>query len=116
MRYGFCLPHHRSYATRDLILETARRGEALGYDTIWLSDHIVPPLDEQFRRVYFEPLVLTGWVASATSRVKLGYSVLVLPYRNPVVLAKQLATIDVMSEGRIIVSSRPVPGMSATRA
>ncbi len=103
MRYGFCLPHHRSYATRDLILETARRGEALGYDTIWLSDHIVPPLDEQFRRVYFEPLVLTGWVASATSRVKLGYSVLVLPYRNPVVLAKQLATIDVMSEGRVIV-------------
>jgi probable F420-dependent oxidoreductase len=103
VRYGFCLPHHRSYATRDLILETARRGEALGYDTIWLSDHIVPPLDEAFRRVYFEPLVLTGWVASVTERVKIGYSVLVLPYRNPVVLAKQLATIDVMSEGRIIV-------------
>jgi probable F420-dependent oxidoreductase len=103
MRYGFCLPHHRSYATRDLILETARRGEALGYDTLWLSDHIVPPLGQQFRQVYFEPLVLTGWVASATARVKLGYSVLVLPYRNPVVLAKQLATIDVMAEGRIIV-------------
>ena len=103
MRYGFCLPHHRPYATRDLILEAARRGEALGYDTLWLSDHIVPPLEERMRRIYFEPLVLTGWVASVTSRVRLGYSVLVLPYRNPVVLAKQLATIDVMSEGRIIV-------------
>jgi probable F420-dependent oxidoreductase len=103
VRYGFCLPHHRPYASRELVLEAARRGEAAGYDTLWLSDHIVPPLEQVMRRVYLEPLVLTGWVAAATSRVKLGYSVLVIPQRNPVLLAKQLATIDVMSEGRIIV-------------
>ena len=103
MRYGFCLPHHRPYASAGLILEAARRGEAEGYDTLWLSDHVVPPVSEAMRRVYFEPLALTGWVASVTSRIRLGYSVLVIPQRNPVLLAKQLATIDVMSAGRIIV-------------
>jgi probable F420-dependent oxidoreductase len=105
MRYGFCLPHHRPLASPELILEAARRGEALGYDTIWLNDHLVPPdtPDQQLRRIFYEPLALAGFAAAVTSRVRLGFSVLVLPYRHPVVTAKQLATIDAMSGGRLIV-------------
>ena len=105
MRYGFCIPHHRTMASPDLILEAARRGEALGYDAIWLSDHVVPrdTPDQQQRRIFYEPLALAGFVAAITSRVRIGFTVLVVPYRHPVVTAKQLATIDVMSGGRLDV-------------
>lgn len=105
MRYGFCLPHHRTMAAPDLILEAARRGEALGYDTLWLSDHVVPrdTPDQQQRRIFYEPLALAGFAAAITSRVRIGFTVLVVPYRHPVVTAKQLSTIDIMSGGRLDV-------------
>lgn len=105
MRYGFCIPHHRPLATRDLIIESARRGESLGYDTIWLSDHIVPPntAEERPRRIFYEPLALAGHLAAITSRVRIGTSVLVIPYRDPIVTAKQIATIDDMSGGRLLL-------------
>ncbi|MFN8525525.1 MAG: TIGR03619 family F420-dependent LLM class oxidoreductase [Chloroflexota bacterium] len=104
MRYGFCLPHHRPLATRELILEAARRAEDGGYDTIWLNDHIAPPSspEQQHRRIFFEPLALAGFVAAVAPTPKIGFSVLVLPYRHPVVTAKQLATIDVMTGGRLL--------------
>src|SRR6266571_4384450 len=55
------------------------------------------------RSNYYEPLITLSWVAGATRRVRLGTSVLVLPYRNPVVTAKQLATLDALSGGRVIL-------------
>src|SRR5207249_11516398 len=59
--------------------------------------------EQQLRRIFYEPLALAGFVAAITSRVRIGFSVLVLPYRDPVVTAKQLATIDDMSAGRLLV-------------
>ena len=103
MKYGVCLPHHRPLATRALIATAARRIEELGFDGVWLSDHVMLPDTPAFqpRRVFFEPLALAGYLAAATTRVQIGFTVLVVPYRNPVVTAKQLATIDQMSGGRL---------------
>jgi probable F420-dependent oxidoreductase len=105
MRYGFCIPHHRLMAAPELILEATRRGEALGYDALWLSDHVVPrdTPDQRQRRIFYEPIALAGVVAGVTSRVRIGFTVLVVPYRHPVVTAKQLATLDAMSGGRLDV-------------
>src|SRR5438477_3621862 len=105
MRYGFCLPHHRGLATAELIARAAAAGERLGYDSVWLSDHVMLPNTPTFqpRRIFYEPLALAGYLAAATSRLRIGFSVLIVPYRNPIVTAKQLATIDQMSGGRLML-------------
>jgi alkanesulfonate monooxygenase SsuD/methylene tetrahydromethanopterin reductase-like flavin-dependent oxidoreductase (luciferase family) len=74
--------------------ELVQVGDRYGYDSIWLSDHIVGP---QFS---LEPLVALSMVAAYSDRLKFGTSVLALPLRNPVVLAKQIATLDYLSQGR----------------
>lgn len=105
MRYGFCIPHHRPLATPRLIAEAARRGEDLGFDTIWLSDHVMTPNvpEQRHRRIFYEPLAVAAYLAAATSRVRIGTSVLVVPYRHPVVTAKQISTIDALSGGRLVL-------------
>src|SRR5436309_1022175 len=97
MRYGFCLPHHRTLAT----------AERIGYDSVWLSDHVMLPNTPAFqpRRIFYEPLALAGYLAAATSRMRIGFSVLIMPYRNPIVTAKQLATIDQLSGGRLVLGA-----------
>ncbi|MEU6348789.1 TIGR03619 family F420-dependent LLM class oxidoreductase [Streptomyces sp. NPDC047072] len=83
------------------LVDLARRAEDLGYDTVWLPDHILPPAP--YGPVYggvLEPLVTLGWLAAATSRIRLGTSVLVLPLRSPFVVAKQVATLHALSGGR----------------
>ena len=105
MRYGVHIPHHRNLATPELIAAAARRGEDQGWDSIWLSDHVLLPNEpsEQHRRVFYEPLAMMGYLAAATSRVRIGTSVLVVPYRDPIVTAKQIATIDALSGGRLVI-------------
>jgi len=97
----------------------AERAEALGYDTVWFSDHIVIPTEVKSfypydpsgkmpfnpSEPYWEPLTVIGYVAGRTSRLRLGTSVLILPYRNPIVTAKMLATLDVLSNGRITLGA-----------
>ena len=77
------------------------RVEALGYDSVWVWDHILLGVSPNFP-VVDSLTVLTG-IAARTTRIKLGTGVLVLPLRNPVVLAKQLASMDQLSEGRLIM-------------
>jgi probable F420-dependent oxidoreductase len=78
--------------------------EELGFDSLWVSDHIIVPEGESYiAEDMFEPLALLAWLAGRTERVLLGTSVLVLPYRDPVFLAKHLASIDVLSGGRLVV-------------
>ena len=69
-------------------------GDTYGYDSLWLSDRIV---GQQFS---LEPIVALSMVAAYSDRLKFGTSVLALPIRNPVVLAKQIATLDYLSRGR----------------
>lgn len=105
MRYGFHLPHHRNLATPELIAAAAKRGDDQGWDSVWLSDHVLLPNEpsEQHRRVFYEPLSMMAYLAAATSRVRIGTSVIVVPYRDPIVAAKQIATADALSGGRLVV-------------
>jgi probable F420-dependent oxidoreductase len=103
MRFGLSLPHFRRVASPEAIRRVAQRAEALGYDGIWVSDHIVIPDSavDRFGSMFYEPLTVLAFAAACTSRVRLGTTVLILPYRNPVVTAKMLATLDVLSAGRV---------------
>lgn len=83
----------------------ARAAEALGYDGVWGNDHLTTP--GSLRGApggppsFYEPLIALAHVAAATERIRLGTSVLALPLRDPVLLAKQVATLDVLSGGRL---------------
>ena len=113
MRYGFYLPTRGPTATRDGILALAREGERLGLHSAMIADHIVLPVESQSTYPYtldgkhpsagdaLETFSILGVVAGATERLRLVTSVLVLPYRNPVLTAKVVASLDVLSGGRI---------------
>jgi probable F420-dependent oxidoreductase len=117
MNFGCHLPMFGPIATRDNVLAFARRMEALGYDSLWASDHIVIPHRIESRYPYsdtgqfplppdanfLEPLTALALVAGVTERVKLGTTILVLPHRHPVLAAKCVATLDHLSGGRVIL-------------
>jgi probable F420-dependent oxidoreductase len=119
MDFGCVFPNRGPMATAPNLARFAEKAEVLGYDTVWFSDHIVIPTEVKSfypydpsgrmafnpSEPYWEPLTVIGYVAGRTSRVRLGTSVLVLPYRNPVVTAKMLATLDVLSNGRITLGA-----------
>ena len=103
MKFGAALPNFGKYAERDYLIEIARTAEDLGFDSLWVSDHILIPHSHQgFGEVFYEPLVILAYIASQTNKIHLGTSVIILPYRNPIVLAKMLSTLDVLSRGRVI--------------
>src|SRR5215471_4630481 len=113
MRFGVPLPTFRQAASREGIVRVARLAEQLGYDGVWVSDHIVIPRTEldtfahgfgdptHIGSLIYEPLTVLAFVAACTNRIRLGTTVIILPYRNPLVTAKVLSTIDVLSGGRV---------------
>jgi probable F420-dependent oxidoreductase len=105
MEFGICIPHYGKAIDVQGIIANVRQAEALGFDSVWVTDHIIVPhtMDLIYRDNMLEPVALLSHLAGLIPRVKLGTSVLILPYRNPVVLAKMLATIDQLSGGRLIV-------------
>ena len=107
MHCGVGLPHFRQLASADAITTVAQQAEALGFDSVWVSDHIVVPRSAipRFGEVFFEPFTTLAYVAGKTQRIRLGTSVIILPYRHPLFMAKALATLDVLSEGRLIVGA-----------
>jgi probable F420-dependent oxidoreductase len=116
MHLGFGLPMAGAWATPQNQLRVARAAEDLGYHSLWVFQRLLyalkpkndyPPLPGQpwpasFQSV-MDPIVSLTWVAAATTRVRLGASVLIMPYYTPVLLAKQLATLDQVSNGRLDV-------------
>ena len=119
MEFGCHLPMFGPVATRETLLGFARRMEALGYDSLWASDHVVIPHTIRSRYPYnetgqfplppdtafLEPLTALTMVAAVTERVRLGTTVLVLPHRHPVLTAKMLATLDHLAGGRVILGA-----------
>ena len=107
MKFGVMLPHFRHLASPQNIRRVAEAAEGLGYDSIWISDHIVipNPYVERFGAVFYEALVVLAYVAAVTRKARLGTSVLILPYRHPLLLAKQAATLDHLSGGRLILGA-----------
>jgi probable F420-dependent oxidoreductase len=91
-------------AAADEIAHAARSAEQAGYESIWVSDHIVVP--ESGGRLppieILEPIATLSYVAALTSRIKLATSVIVVPYRNAIHLAKELATLDRLASGRVV--------------
>jgi probable F420-dependent oxidoreductase len=106
MRLGIHLPHAGRQATPALIRRHAIRAEALGLDDIWVSEHIIVPRATFPRSpIFYDPVLTLTWVAAVTQRIRLGTSVLVLPMRHPLPLAKELATLQNLSDGRLILGA-----------
>src|SRR5512132_1385692 len=106
MRIGFSLLNNWGDDVPQALVDLASRAEELGIDSVWAHDHVFNVGHVRDRiggGPYYEPLALLGFVAARTSRVRLGTSVLVLPYHNPIRLAKTAATLDVLSGGRLIL-------------
>jgi probable F420-dependent oxidoreductase len=121
MRFGIALPNYGPLASPETLGRLAERAAAAGVDSVWVSDHLVAPVDvasvypydrrphapsgdmgviEQF----YEPLVTLAYLAGRFPTLRLGVSAYVMPYRNPVVTAKQIATLDALSGGRLLVA------------
>jgi probable F420-dependent oxidoreductase len=105
VKFGVQLPHFGTLASGEGTLALARRAEALGFDSVWVSDHIVYPgaLAERFGSEFYEAITTLAFVGAHTRRIGLGTAVLILPYRNPLLLAKQLATLDALAGSRLTV-------------
>ena len=107
MKLGIHLPHIGRKAGPEAIRRTAEHAEALGFDDVWVSEHIIVPRDAPYppSPKFWDPVLTLTWAAAATSRVRLGTSVLVLPLRHPLPLAKELATLQNLSGGRLILGA-----------
>jgi probable F420-dependent oxidoreductase len=107
MQIGFGAPVSGSWATPGNQVEIAQRAESLGYHSLWTFSRILyPDAPEQSRlappyRSVHDPLIVAGFLAAVTGRVRLGLAVVNLPFYAPLVLAKALTSIDVLSNGRL---------------
>ncbi|MGH7320744.1 MAG: LLM class flavin-dependent oxidoreductase, partial [Candidatus Rokuibacteriota bacterium] len=117
VEFGFSLPGRGPLATPRILTRLARKAEALRISCLTVSDHIVLPTKNSApypyspsgefpggaQQDFLEPVTLVGWLLAATTRIRIGTSVLVVPYRNPVVTAKQIAMLDILSGGRVFL-------------
>ena len=105
-QFGVTIPNNWGVSDPHEVLRLGPEAEQMGYDSIWVMDHLFNTgyirerLDD---KPYYHPMATLSYMSATTSRVKLGTSVLVLPYHNPVELAKYAATLDQMSDGRVIL-------------
>jgi probable F420-dependent oxidoreductase len=107
MKLGICLPHYGRPIEVERMVTVARRAEEAGLDSIWVTDHVIVPQDVDviYREHMLDPLAVLPWLAAVTERIALGTSVIILPYRSPIPVAKLLASVDVLSGGRLIVGA-----------
>jgi probable F420-dependent oxidoreductase len=104
MRLGIHLPHIGRKAGPDTIRRAALQAEALGFADVWASEHVILPKGAPYppSPAFLEPILSLTWAAAATRRVGLGTSVYVLPMHHPVPVAKQVASLQCLSGGRVI--------------
>ncbi|MDP6374847.1 MAG: LLM class F420-dependent oxidoreductase [Pseudomonadales bacterium] len=106
MKYGFVVPNNFGVEDPLALITLAVEAERLGFDSVWVNHHVLNLgyVGERLgERPYWDALVTLTWIASATQHIALGTSVLVMPYLHPMVLAKELATLDCLSAGRLVV-------------
>ena len=116
MRVGTFLPHMGEAASPEFLVRSAQQAEALGYDSLWVAERLLYPVKPRspypatpdgslpdYYRYAFQPVETLTWVAAHTKRIRIGTGVLNMPLHNPVVLARRLATLDVLSGGRLNV-------------
>jgi probable F420-dependent oxidoreductase len=114
---GVLIPAAGPKASPENIVAVAALAERLGFHSVWVTDHVILPhrvdsyypyrkngrWDYPATTNWFDPLLALGWAGAVAPSVKLGTSVVVAPLRNPVLLAKQVATLDVLSGGRVVL-------------
>jgi probable F420-dependent oxidoreductase len=102
MLVGLNLPNYGPLGTRDAVTAIAERAEALGYTSLWTSDHVLLPTSEPepFGHL-LESLTTLTWIAAHTRTIRLATGILVLPQRDPLLVAKQAATLHHLSSGRL---------------
>jgi probable F420-dependent oxidoreductase len=103
--FGLTLPnfHYGATPTREHILAVARAAEESGFTSVWASDHILVGSAYPRYGTLYEALATLAWVAAKTASVRVGTSILVLPMRHALLAAKQIATIDNLTAGRVVV-------------
>ena len=105
MQFGIMLPHYRHVASTENIKKVSQEAEKMGFSSLWITDRtIIFPGEDQdkFGTNFYDPFATLAYVAAITDNILLGESVIVVPYRNPFMLARMTATIDVLSNGRHI--------------
>ena len=105
IKFGVILPSYGKQANRLPIVDTANLAESLRFDSVWTTDHLALPHSEsdRFPRL-FESISTVAYLAGITRHIKLGISALVLPQRHPFEVAREMATIDVLSGGRTLLA------------
>jgi probable F420-dependent oxidoreductase len=102
VHFGVILPNFGKHSNPDGIRHVAEAAEELGFDSVWATEHIVvgPEAADTYGRVY-DPLVTLGWIAGWTERIGLGTSIVLVPLHHPMHLAKEAATLQELSGGRL---------------
>jgi probable F420-dependent oxidoreductase len=105
MKFGLYGLHKGSSAEPETLHRQARLAEDAGFESLWVGDHVALPFgaDNPPDEPRLEAVVALAHLAAVTSRVRLGFGLIVLPQRQPVLMAKQISSIDVLSKGRLIV-------------
>jgi alkanesulfonate monooxygenase SsuD/methylene tetrahydromethanopterin reductase-like flavin-dependent oxidoreductase (luciferase family) len=106
LQFGFAIPAYGQWIDRGAIADLIQAGEELGYDSVWLPDHIAIPeygKDYLLQPPFLEPLAACGWGLGRTSRIRFGTDVLVAPYRHPLQVAAMAGTWATLEPGRFIL-------------
>jgi probable F420-dependent oxidoreductase len=103
MDYGLCLPNFPDGASREGMEAGTETAERLGWSIVWTTDHVLVPTSaaDDYGRIY-DAILSLAWIGARYAKVRLGTSVIVVPQRNAVVLAKELASLDALSGGRLV--------------
>jgi probable F420-dependent oxidoreductase len=106
VKFGVCVPNYGHTESVEALRKVAVGAEELGYDSVWTTDHVLMPTESgtPYERI-LESISSLAYLAGTTNRIKLGISSLILAMRNPIVAVKQLATIDNLSGGRLILAT-----------
>ncbi|MEM9177649.1 MAG: TIGR03619 family F420-dependent LLM class oxidoreductase [Myxococcota bacterium] len=106
MEYGFVLPNNVGVEDPFDVISVGVHAETVGFDSLWVNHHVINAGYVRERlgtRPYHDALILLTWLAGKTHHARLGTSVLVLPYLHPMILARELATLDQLAQGRLVV-------------
>ncbi len=114
MKIGYTLENFDSNLERDYLIKSAKIAEEAGFESLWTVDHLMQANEEGLTifgdtttalyNTITEPLTTITFLAGHTTKIKFGVSTLVLPIRNPIIVAKQLATLDYLTNGRIVMT------------
>jgi alkanesulfonate monooxygenase SsuD/methylene tetrahydromethanopterin reductase-like flavin-dependent oxidoreductase (luciferase family) len=105
MHLGVNVPNYGPGTDPGVLREWGRTVEGLGFDLLMVSDHVVvtPDVAVRYPEPFFEPFTTLSWLAGITTRVRLGTTVIVLPYRHPLLVARMAGNLDQLSGGRLVL-------------